>query len=295
MTAGARPCPLCATARATVLLTAGPRRMVRCDACSLVYRDPLPTPAPPPATPGPDADVVRREERVARRRSREFRRLLATAGPPGRLLDVGTGFGFFLGLASEAGWSAVGVDPDAGAARYARSRLGVDARAGSLEAQAFPAASFDLVTFWNVLECIPEPLATLHAARRLVRPGGRIFVRTQNLAWQAWSFRVTEAAKRLGLRRRLEGAPHLTFIFNAISFSRATLGRALTSAGFEVVSVGNSPPIPGDPYLGLAAPGELALALAKHAVWGVAEAVALASAGRWLVAPSLAAWGRVPA
>lgn len=290
--AARRPCPLCGTRPARVLLTAGVRRMVRCGACGLVYRDPLPAPGPPPPAELP-ADAVRDEERVAGRRSREFQRLLAAAGPPGRLLDVGTGFGFFLKLARDAGWHALGVDVDDLAVRYARARLGVDARAGALEAQGFADASFDLVTFWNVLECMPEPLPALREARRLLGPGGRLFVRTQNLAWHVVSFRATEAIKRLGLRRWLDRTPHLTFIFNAICFSRATLRLALARAGFDVVRIRNSPPIPGDPYLGLAAPAELGLSLVKGAVFGGAQAVALASGGRWLVAPSLEAWGRV--
>jgi len=163
----------------------------------------------------------------------------------------------------------------------------------TLEAQGFADASFDLVTFWNVLECMPEPLPALREARRLLGPGGRLFVRTQNLAWHVVSFRATEAIKRLGLRRWLDRTPHLTFIFNAICFSRATLRLALARAGFDVVRIRNSPPIPGDPYLGLAAPAELGLSLVKGAVFGGAQAVALASGGRWLVAPSLEAWGRV--
>ena len=290
----ARPCPLCAAAGARPLVQAGTRRMVRCGVCGLVYRDPLPAPPPPPASPEPDPELVAAELRVADRRSRGFRRLLRAAGPPGRLLDVGTGFGVFLKLAGAAGWQAVGVDVDAQAVRYAWTQLGVDARAGELAALRFPDASFDLVTFWNVLECVPEPLALLAEARRLVRPGGRVFVRTQNLAWQLASFRGTEAVKRLGLRRRLEATPHLTFIFNAVCFSQATLRTVLARAGFTVDAVRNSPPIPGDPYLGLGAPGELALGLVKRAVHAGAQAVALASAGRRLVGSSLEAWGRLP-
>jgi ubiquinone/menaquinone biosynthesis C-methylase UbiE len=285
----ARACPLCDGAGAAPWLQAGPRRMVRCPACGLVYRDPLP---PPGGAGALDAETIAAEERVGARRSRDFLKMLAVAGPPGRLLDVGTGFGFFLALAGEAGWRAVGVDPDAGAVGYARVRLGVDARVGTLPAQRFPDASVDLVTFWNVLECVPDPLATLRAAHRVLAPGGRLFLRTQNLLWQRASFGTTGVLRRLGLRRLFDRHPHLTYIFNATSFSAATLRLALEKSGFTAIRIVNSPPIGGDPYLGLARAGETALDLAKRLVHGGAQTAALVSGGRWLVGPSLEAWAR---
>ena len=92
------------------------------------------------------------------RRSQHFRRFLKGAGRPGKLLDVGCGYGFFLRLAQEAGWEAIGVDPDPQAVAYARSTLRVEALQGDLRDLDFADHSFDLVTLWNVLDYVPDPI-----------------------------------------------------------------------------------------------------------------------------------------
>ena len=287
-----RECPMCGAAGASSLVGAPSPRMVRCRACRLAYRDPLPAPGPPPDSLEPDHETIRLEERVADRRSHEFRRLLARAGRPGRVLDVGTGFGYFLRLAGEAGWDAVGVDVDEQAVHYARTRLGVNALASDLHGCRFPDASFDLVTLWNVLEFVATPLQLLEEVRRVAKPGGGVFIRTQNLAWQLASFRAAAGLKRLGLGAPLERTPRLTFIFNTNCFSRTTLALVLERTGLEPLSIRNSPPVPGDPYLGLGTPGELVFGLVKRVIFGAALAIAFASVHRWLVGPSLEAWGR---
>jgi SAM-dependent methyltransferase len=256
-----------------------------------VYRDPLPARDTTPAaelTPG--AAAV--EERVAARRAVEFARVIGAAGRPGRLLDVGTGLGYFLRAAGAAGWSAVGIDADAAVVGYARARLGVDARAGDLAAQRFPDGAFDLVTLWNVLDVVDAPRAVLAEARRVLAPGGRVFVRVPNVAWQLVAFRTTAAARALGLFRRIDDIPYAAFIFNATSFSSRTLAAVLRDAGFDQVRVRNSRPIPGDPYLHLSGAGERALGAAKRLVHAGAAVVAGGSRGRWLLGSSIEAWAR---
>ncbi len=86
--------------------------------------------------------------------------------------------------------------------------------------------------------------------------------------------------------------PFATFIFHLTNFFRPTLRLLLDRSGFIPLRIRNSPPIPGDPYLGLGPAGEQLVALGKHAVHGTAQALAFLSAGRWLIGPSLKAWGR---
>lgn len=99
---------------------------------------------------------------------------------PGRLLDVGCGAGALLEAASSRGWQAEGVDFDVGAVAAANTRPGVSARTGSIEQAAFPAGSFDAVTFDNVIEHLPDPASAFREAHRVLRPGGRLVMMTPN-------------------------------------------------------------------------------------------------------------------
>ena len=174
-------CPLCAGIRVSAVHVPPGRELIRCRDCRLLFAS-GPAPVHPPRACLSD-DERRLEERVASRRAPCFARLLAAARPAGRLLDVGTGIGEMLRLAREAGWEAVGVDIDPAVVAYARAR-GLDARVGELATLRLPASSFDLVTLWNVLDFVREPLALLRECRRLLVPGGRVFVRTPNVPFQ---------------------------------------------------------------------------------------------------------------
>ncbi len=76
------------------------------------------------------------------------------------------------------------------------------------------------------------------------------------------------------------------------NLSRFTLRLVLDRSGFTLLSIRNSSPIPGDPYLGLGPIGKRLLALAKLSVYGIAQVTAIVSRGRWLIGPSLEVWGR---
>ncbi len=267
--------------------------MVRCIGCSLVYRNPCPTASDIRGAYIADGTDVELEERVGRRRSHEFRRVLDSfPDGPGRLLDVGCGYGFFLKMAEERGWEAVGIDLDPKGIAYAKERLQVNALLGDFRDFNFGEASFDLVTLWKVMECVPDPLELLRHHGPVLREGGTVFIRTQNEPWQLLSFRLTSVLPRLGWNSMFEKRPFPSFVFHLSSFSRPTLRLLIENAGFIPLSIKNSKPTQGDPYLGLGSRGELLFTLIKMAVHGLAQSAAFLSGGRWLIGPSLEAWGR---
>lgn len=279
-------CPVCAGIRVRAVRVPTAGELVRCADCRLLFRG---LPAAPTVPRARLTEEERRlEERVARGRRPHFARVLRAAGPPGRLLDVGTGMGALLEVAGEAGWQAVGVDVDPAVVAYARGR-GLDARVGELAALALPAGSVDLVTLWNVLDFTADPVRLLEECRRLLAPGGRVFVRTPNVAFQR---AAAGLARAVGLRRLVEERPRWLAIFHASNFGARTLRLALARAGFRDLEIRNSAPIGGDPYGAFGDGGERVLGPGKRLVFGVAQAAAAASGGRWLLGPSLEAWGR---
>jgi 2-polyprenyl-3-methyl-5-hydroxy-6-metoxy-1,4-benzoquinol methylase len=140
------------------------------------------------------------------------------------LLDVGAAAGFFVEQAREAGWKAEGIDPSDWAARFAREQLGVPVRTGHLEEAGFPAASFDAVTAWEVIEHLPDPRTVLLEMARILKPGGLLALSTPDAG---------APVSRLAGRRWLgwyKVPEHLYF------FDRKTLMRLLEETGFEVTS-----------------------------------------------------------
>ena len=284
-------CPVCAglDVRATRVDAEPP--LVRCRDCGLLF---VAAAAPEPARTRLSDGERLVEERVAARRTPHFEALLRQAGAPGRLLDVGTGVGTLVRLAAERGWAAVGVDVDAAVVAYARAR-GLDVRLGELAKLELPAESFDLVSLWNVIDFVADPVAVLAECHRVLVPGGRIFLRTPNMPWQLRGARVARLFAAVGLRRLVTGRARWLAIFHRSNFAAPSLRLALERAGFDAIALANSAPISGDPYLGLGRGGETALRLAKRAVFAAVETAAHASGGRWLLGPSIEAWARKPA
>lgn len=285
-------CPLCGGGHHRELLVAGPRRIVRCQACGVVFRNPRAAVSRYLEQFSSGRAEVADEAWLGARRRATFARFLDTwPGPPGRVLDVGCGGGWFLRVAADRGWDAVGVDLSPVAVRRAREILGVDAREGTVEAQAFAAGTFDLVTLWNVLEVIPDPLALLRAARPLVRPGGVLHLRTQNYPFQRTAFSTMRLARLVGLGQWLDRRPHVAFIFNVTAFSPRTIRLFLERAGCTDIRVTPSRPSPGDPYRAVAG-REWPLGVVKGVADAVARSAYAVSGGRCIASASLEASAR---
>lgn len=99
---------------------------------------------------------------------------------PGRVLDVGCGKGWILHEFRGRGWEVSGTEMSPDAAGFAVNRLRLPVRCGDLQAQAFPAAHFDVVTLWHVLEHLRDPVETVREAARLLKPGGLLVLAVPN-------------------------------------------------------------------------------------------------------------------
>lgn len=97
-----------------------------------------------------------------------------------RLLDVGSGPGFFVKTAVEQGWRAEGIEPSRQAVAHARS-MGLAITEGFFGAEsAKKLGRFDAVHMNNMLEHVPDPVDLIVAARDLLEPGGVLCVGVPN-------------------------------------------------------------------------------------------------------------------
>lgn len=207
--------------------------VVRCRHCGLLRLEPRPSPERVRAYyPGnywfaPDGSAAGRLEELYRRivlrdHVRFVRRALEPAPVPGPVLDVGCGGGLFLGMMRERGCRVVGLDFSADAASVAWRRNAVPTVCGTLDAAPIAPASCAAVTMFHVLEHLHDPRGYLQAARRLLRPGGRLVVQVPDAG--SWQFRLLGAAWT-----GVDVPRHLT------NFRARDVEALIASCGFEVV------------------------------------------------------------
>ncbi|WP_128106522.1 class I SAM-dependent methyltransferase [Azoarcus sp. DN11] len=152
----------------------------------------------------------------------ECRHLARPPAGGGALLDVGCGNGRFLAVAREMGWRAEGIDFDEQAVRAARAE-GLQVRHGGIELFDDVRERYDVITASHVIEHVHDPVDMLVRIHRLLKPGGRLWLETPNLA-------------SLGHRlygpnwRGLEPPRHL------VLFTPDSLRAALRKAGFSRIS-----------------------------------------------------------
>lgn len=134
-----------------------------------------------------------RERRINQERYQDERLALleSIAGPlpDVRLLDLGAGMGGFAVAAAQRGASVVACEYnraycDIIALRARRCGVTIPIRNAAGEALPFPAASFDAVVCWDVIEHVQSPERMLAEIRRVLRPGGTVLLTVINR--RAW-------------------------------------------------------------------------------------------------------------
>ena len=99
----------------------------------------------------------------------------------GRILDVGCADGKFLWALDPEKWDRTGVEFAEQTVRLVNDKIpDLTLIEGDLFSDKLPENSFDVITFWHVLEHLPRPRAVLERTHKLLRPGGWLFISLPN-------------------------------------------------------------------------------------------------------------------
>jgi len=114
----------------------------------------------------------------------------------GNILDVGCSFGFFLDVARTRGWNPVGVEFGEFAAKFAQDSLELEVHVTDILDAPLKENCFDVITMWNVVEHVDDPVEVLKRLNALMKVGGLLILttgdvdcylrRVQGLRWRSF-------------------------------------------------------------------------------------------------------------
>ncbi|MEW6609555.1 MAG: class I SAM-dependent methyltransferase [bacterium] len=202
-------------------------KVLQCSECSLVFteigKEFSSTEAMNTIYYGDIKGYLRRRREFIHR-FRNFLRRIEKFKNKGRILDIGCCVGFFLHVAQKMGWDCVGVELATTSANYAKDEFKLNVMNKKLEEIKFPDKHFDVITMWDVLEHIPDPVNGLNEVYRILKDDGLLVVQVPNI----------KSAKAI-----LEGK---VFVFlnvpcHLYHFSPLTIRKILEKANFKVIKV----------------------------------------------------------
>ena len=195
----------------------------------------------------------------------------------GKILDVGTGLGFFLKDAQDRSWDVYGIEPSGESAVKAIELVGKKIFNGALN-EYKEGGDFDAITFINVLDHLAEPWQGIKIARNQIKPQGLIYLRFPNGSVHTSILRI---ASRIGAANLISRY----LVFHEFCFTKRYIKRLLSDSGFEKTVVANSVSSEGDPNRLFQS--EFIARNIKKFVYAVTRFVYMLSAGKILLGVSL--------
>ncbi len=234
-------CNICGQDNADVVFEKGlaqPARIVRCRTCDLMYSSPRAQAVDHERYEAHEAQGLlkgvttdtshpwhwRYQKEAGQVQDFEAsRKLLRKLYPqPGRMVEVGSGFGYLLRSFKDEGWDVLGVDPWRELPIVTEEVHGIETIPTTLEEANLPDNSADVVILLHVIEHVPDPVATLREIHRILKPGGHLVMETPR--YDTLMFKLLRHRER---SVRCDG--HIYF------FTFDTLRAAYEKAGFSEV------------------------------------------------------------
>jgi SAM-dependent methyltransferase len=215
-----------------------PLRLVRCDDCGLVYRNPVERAtevAEIYEEEGLDEKVLRALHDTQRPAyDAQAARLTEIFGRRGSGIEVGSYVGAFLAAARDAGWRFAGVDVNAHTNDFTRS-LGFQVHDGTIESLDADRRA-DVVAIWNCLDQLADPASAVRAARSHLASGGMLAVRVPNGACYA-AFRPLLRSPLAGIAREWLAQNNLLGFPYRYGFTPTALTQLVERNGMRVEQV----------------------------------------------------------
>ena len=228
-------CVLCKGKKTTTIFISSPYTIVKCTKCDLVYLSPRPTQEMireiykdeyfqrgDIGSGYTDYNSLQSDlEQEAQRRIKLIQQYI----PKGTVLDAGCGYGDFLIAAQKHGFTPTGCDISQSAISFIKQTYKLPAVVSSLVSKDIPKGPFDVITSWDVIEHMIDPIQSLAAFGTAQRKGGYLFMTTPDIksidAWLLGRFWY-------GFKRIPE---HLYY------FSPQTMKKILETTGYEVIDI----------------------------------------------------------
>ena len=200
-------------------------RLIACPVCDLLYASPVPQREELAKAYEQAAFDSSAEAHFASRTYARFLPALCRELPDrDGAIDIGAGDGAFLEELTATGFGrVVGVEPSAAPIAAAAPAVRPLIRQGFFRPEDFPSAGYSLITCFQTMEHVDDPLAMCRGAMTLLKPGGALFLIGHN--------RRAVSAKLMGAKSPIFDIEHLQL------FSTASARRMMEFAGFTNVRV----------------------------------------------------------
>lgn len=137
----------------------------------------------------------------------------------GKMLDVGCGIGLFLAEAKKRGWEVYGTEFTDKAIEICEGK-GIKMQQGKLNPAWYVEAMFDVITSFEVIEHINNPIEEIKNIQSVLRTGGLFYFTTPN-------FNATERYFLKAEYNIIEYPEHLSY------YTKKTVNYLLTKYGFK--------------------------------------------------------------
>jgi 2-polyprenyl-3-methyl-5-hydroxy-6-metoxy-1,4-benzoquinol methylase len=135
----------------------------------------------------------------------------------GKLLDVGCVIGILLEVAEEKGCEVYGQEVSSFASSYSTEK-GFNVHKVSLPETKLPENYFDIITIFDVLAHLKDPLSYLKSCKKLLKPGGFIIIKTPS--YSRFTLFLSNILSFTGKSKTLLHIPAQMFHFYTDSFNK---------------------------------------------------------------------------